>query len=74
MCVDIICQLETMHRIDDLATYTLLLSFAAILAGVFPPAFPLKFQQKDMRQALSLADQVEQPLPITAAVNEVCSS
>ena len=46
---------------------------SAILAGVFPPAFPLKFQQKDMRQALSLADQVEQPLPITAAVNEVSS-
>ncbi|XP_072040838.1 cytokine-like nuclear factor N-PAC isoform X1 [Amphiura filiformis] len=43
----------------------------AILAGVFPPAFPLKFQQKDMRQALSLAEQVDQPLPITAAVNEV---
>ena len=45
--------------------------FSAILANKFPPAFPLKYQQKDMRLALALADQVEQPLPVSAAVNEV---
>ncbi|XP_033646289.1 glyoxylate/succinic semialdehyde reductase 1-like [Asterias rubens] len=43
----------------------------AILANKFPPAFPLKYQQKDMRLALALADQVEQPLPVSAAVNEL---
>ncbi|XP_038055753.1 glyoxylate/succinic semialdehyde reductase 1-like isoform X3 [Patiria miniata] len=43
----------------------------AILANKYPPAFPLKYQQKDMRLALALADQVEQPIPVSAAVNEL---
>ncbi|XP_071498370.1 cytokine-like nuclear factor N-PAC [Diadema antillarum] len=42
----------------------------AILANKYPPAFPLKYQQKDLRLALSMAEQVDQPLPVTAAVNE----
>lgn len=43
----------------------------AIIAGKFPPAFPLKYQQKDFRLALAMADQVEQPLPVSAAAHEV---
>lgn len=37
--------------------------------GEFPPAFPLKHQQKDLRLALELADSVDQPLPVAAAAN-----
>lgn len=36
-----------------------------------PPAFPLKHQQKDIRLALALGDDVAQPLPVAAAANEV---
>ncbi|XP_065179246.1 cytokine-like nuclear factor N-PAC [Sycon ciliatum] len=43
---------------------------AAILKGDFPPSFPLKHQQKDMRLALALGDQIRQPLPVAAAANE----
>jgi glyoxylate/succinic semialdehyde reductase len=40
-------------------------------AGTYPPAFPLKHQQKDLRLALALAEQSAQPLQVTAAANEV---
>eukprot|EP00879_Flechtneria_rotunda_P023470 GHRR01024826.1.p1 GENE.GHRR01024826.1~~GHRR01024826.1.p1 ORF type:complete len:256 (+),score=98.14 GHRR01024826.1:252-1019(+) len=36
----------------------------------YPPAFPLKHQQKDLRLALALGDSVNQPLPVAAAANE----
>jgi len=39
--------------------------------GSFPAAFPLKHMQKDLRLALRLAEQVEQPLFATATVNEL---
>lgn len=35
-----------------------------------PPAFPLKHQQKDMRLALQLGDELAQALPVAAAANE----
>jgi len=41
-----------------------------MIAGNFPPAFPLKHQQKDMRLALALGDQLDQKLPVAAAANE----
>lgn len=37
--------------------------------GQFPPAFPLKHQQKDLRLALELAEELDQPLPVAAAAN-----
>jgi len=37
----------------------------------YPPAFPLKHMQKDLRLALRLADEVRQPLFATASVNEL---
>lgn len=37
----------------------------------FPPAFPLKHMQKDLRLALGLAESVSLPLFATAAVNEL---
>ena len=40
-------------------------------AGAFPPAFPLKHQQKDMRLAIALADQLRQEMPVAAAANEL---
>lgn len=43
----------------------------AILQGKFSPAFPLKHQQKDLRLALALGDEVAQPMPVAAAANEV---
>jgi len=39
--------------------------------GEFPPAFPLKHMQKDLRLALRLAEEVGQPLFVTATVNEL---
>lgn len=37
----------------------------------YPPAFPLKHQQKDMRLALALGDENSVPMPVAAAANEV---
>ncbi|EYU46068.1 hypothetical protein ABFS82_04G076400 [Erythranthe guttata] len=36
----------------------------------YPPAFPLKHQQKDMRLALALGDENAVPMPVAAAANE----
>jgi 3-hydroxyisobutyrate dehydrogenase-like beta-hydroxyacid dehydrogenase len=37
----------------------------------FPPAFPLRHMQKDLRLALRLAEEAGQPLYVTATVNEL---
>lgn len=42
----------------------------SMLEGKYAPAFPLKHQQKDVRLAISLGDQLGQPLPVAAAANE----
>ncbi|KAJ4717899.1 Glyoxylate/succinic semialdehyde reductase 2 [Melia azedarach] len=39
--------------------------------SVYPTAFPLKHQQKDLRLALGLAESVSQSTPIAAAANEL---
>ncbi len=41
----------------------------AAVRGEFPPAFPLKHMQKDLRLALQLGDELTQPLPTAAAAN-----
>lgn len=41
-----------------------------MLADKFDPAFPLKHQQKDVRLAIALGDQIGQPVPVAAAANE----
>eukprot|EP00058_Branchiostoma_floridae_P025698 XP_002611188.1 hypothetical protein BRAFLDRAFT_88413 [Branchiostoma floridae] len=43
----------------------------AILHSRFEPSFPLKHQQKDMRLALALGDELKQSLPVAAAANEL---
>ena len=40
-------------------------------SGAIPAAFPLKHMQKDLRLALRLAEEVGQPLFLTATANEV---
>ncbi|GLI70686.1 hypothetical protein VaNZ11_015626 [Volvox africanus] len=42
----------------------------AIMNRSYPPAFPLKHQQKDLRLALALGDSLNQSLPVAAAANE----
>lgn len=42
----------------------------AMLEGKYPTAFPLKHQQKDVRLAIGLGDQLGQPMPVAAAANE----
>ncbi|XP_078173062.1 glyoxylate reductase 1 [Carex rostrata] len=42
----------------------------AMIESKYPPAFPLKHQQKDMRLALSLGDEHAVSMPIAAASNE----
>lgn len=39
--------------------------------GSFAPAFPLKHQQKDLRLALELAEQVGSEMPTTTVANRV---
>lgn len=46
----------------------------AMINQSYPPAFPLKHQQKDMRLALALSDEIHVPMPVAAAANEVCRS
>ncbi|XP_077228947.1 glyoxylate reductase 1 [Tasmannia lanceolata] len=42
----------------------------AMIQSSFPPAFPLKHQQKDMRLALALGDENAVSMPVAAAANE----
>ncbi|KAH6810898.1 glyoxylate reductase 1 [Perilla frutescens var. frutescens] len=42
----------------------------SMIQGSYPPAFPLKHQQKDMRLALALGDENSVPMPVAAAANE----
>ncbi|KAL1345110.1 glyoxylate/succinic semialdehyde reductase 2, chloroplastic [Arachis duranensis] len=43
----------------------------SMIQSVYPTAFPLKHQQKDLRLALGLAESVSQSTPIAAAANEL---
>ncbi|XP_024361826.1 glyoxylate/succinic semialdehyde reductase 1 [Physcomitrium patens] len=43
----------------------------SMISGKCPTAFPLKHQQKDMRLALALGDEVGQSMPVAAAANEI---
>lgn len=47
------------------------LKAASVQGREYPPAFPLKHQQKDLRLALALGDSVGQPTPVAAAANEL---
>ncbi|KAH7277986.1 hypothetical protein KP509_38G018500 [Ceratopteris richardii] len=42
----------------------------SMIKGQFNPAFPLKHQQKDMRLALALGDELSVSMPVAAASNE----
>ncbi|KAI0515718.1 hypothetical protein KFK09_008384 [Dendrobium nobile] len=42
----------------------------AMIQSSYPPAFPLKHQQKDMRLALALGDENAVSMPVAAAANE----
>ncbi|KAL2935771.1 Glyoxylate/succinic semialdehyde reductase 1 [Bienertia sinuspersici] len=42
----------------------------SMLKSNYPPAFPLKHQQKDMRLALALGDENAVSMPVAAAANE----
>lgn len=44
---------------------------SAIIDGGFQTQMPLKHMQKDLRLALTMGDQMDQPLPLAAAANEV---
>lgn len=41
------------------------------MGGNFGVQHPLQYMQKDLNTALNLGHQIEQPLPLTAAANEV---
>ncbi|MBU2236518.1 MAG: NAD-binding protein, partial [Gammaproteobacteria bacterium] len=43
---------------------------AMLLNENYTTSFPLKHMQKDMRLAVALGDQLEQPLPTAAITNE----
>lgn len=58
-------------KLGAIASPMFQLKAPAMIEGSYPPAFPLKHQQKDLRLALALGDEVEQPLPLAAAANEL---
>ncbi|CAD7695779.1 unnamed protein product [Ostreobium quekettii] len=57
-------------NISAMASPLVKVAGASILAREYPPAFPLKHAQKDMRLAIATGDRLNQPLPIAAAANE----
>ncbi|XP_054256835.1 cytokine-like nuclear factor N-PAC isoform X4 [Macrosteles quadrilineatus] len=62
--------LEVME-LTSLACPTILDKGKAIIDASFPTHLPLQHLQKDLKLSLSLGDQLEQPLPLTASANEV---
>ncbi|XP_046639132.1 putative oxidoreductase GLYR1 homolog [Daphnia pulicaria] len=58
-------------ELTTLACPLLLEKGKAILEGAFPTNLPLQHMQKDLKLSLSMGDQLEQPLPVSAAANEV---
>jgi len=57
--------------LTSLASPMLLEKGRAIIEGGFPTHMALKHMQKDLKLSLAMSDQLEQPLPLTAAANEV---
>jgi len=43
----------------------------SMIKGSYPPAFALKHQQKDIRLALAMAEDIALPTPVAASVNEL---
>ncbi|KYM89493.1 Putative oxidoreductase GLYR1 like protein [Atta colombica] len=58
-------------ELTSLACPAILEKGKAIVEGGFPTQLPLQHMQKDLRLSLSMSDQLEQPLPLAAAANEV---
>lgn len=56
---------------DHLHAISKLCSFTAIIEQNYAAHQPLSHMQKDLRLGLSLSEQIEQAMPITAATNEV---
>lgn len=44
---------------------------AAIMEGHFPASFPLRHMQKDMKLSLQIGEELEQPLHVAGAANEL---
>ena len=66
-------ELETLLEVLDngaMANPMFRLKGPSLMKDQFPPAFPLKHMQKDLRLALALGDQCGQPLPVAAAANQ----
>lgn len=62
--------LEVME-LTSIACPTIIDKCKAIIEGEFNTHLPLQHMQKDLKLSLSLGDQLEQPLPLTATANEV---
>jgi hypothetical protein len=60
-----------MQELGAIATPMFKMKGPSMIGGKYPTAFPLKHQQKDMRLALALGDEVAQSMPVAAAANEV---
>ncbi|XP_074110544.1 nucleosome-destabilizing factor [Cotesia typhae] len=58
-------------ELTSLACPAILDKGKAIIDGGFPTQLPLQHMQKDLRLSLGMSDQLEQPLPLAAAANEV---
>ncbi|XP_003426984.1 putative oxidoreductase GLYR1 homolog isoform X2 [Nasonia vitripennis] len=58
-------------ELTSLACPAILDKGKAIIEGGFPTQLPLQHMQKDLRLSLSMSDQLEQPIPLAAAANEI---
>ncbi|XP_071452793.1 cytokine-like nuclear factor N-PAC [Hetaerina americana] len=58
-------------ELTSLACPTILEKGKCIVEGGFQCHLPLQHMQKDLKLSIYMADQLEQPLPLTAAANEV---
>ncbi len=58
-------------QLTGLACPVMLEKGKAIIEGGFPTSHPLKHMQKDLKLGLTMGDQLDQPLPLTASANEV---
>lgn len=49
----------------------MLIHLLVMVKGEFPTHQPLSHMQKDLRLALGMSESLDQPLPITASINEI---
>ena len=69
--VGIVCEYILWQDLGAISNPMFRMKGPTMIQNKYPPAFPLKHQQKDMRLALALGDENAISMPVAAAANEV---